>query len=314
MFGFSPWTGKTMILWRAGTSRIDFFSFLFRSGFFVRFHTRIMGENSMNIQKSSTLVLTGEDLHILNPHFQKILDTRDKPGLIRLARKQIDGGATALDINPGPAKAMAGRLIWAMEIIQQNWTIPLFLPAGEHLEAALQCHIGQATINAVTADPVKLETYMSLAKTYDANLVVLLTRPGLWTTGSQQQLQMALDVLEQADLVDLPFENIYLDPVFSVRTDPLTWNLSGGMPDLDRALELISLIGELSNQKAKTILALSNGTMGLAAAKRSTSHCRMLPLLVDAGLRAVILNCRDKALMTIARTLNNGGGIHKKAA
>lgn len=266
------------------------------------------------MRKNNKLALAGEDLHILNPHFQKILDTKDEPGLIRLARKQIDGGATALDINPGPAKAMAGRLTWAMEIIQHNGSIPLFLPAGEHLEDALQCHIGQATINAVTADPAKLETSMTLAKKYDANLVVLLTRPGLWTTGSQQQLQMALDVLEQADLVGLPFENIYLDPVFSVRTDPLTWNLSGGMPDLDRVLELISLIGELTAKKAKTILALSNGTLGLAAAKRSTTHCRMLPLLVDAGLQAVILNCRDKALMTIARTLTNGVGMHKKAA
>ncbi len=268
----------------------------------------------MNRQENTSLLLTGEDLHILNPRFQQVLDRHDEEGLIELARTQIEGGATALDVNPGPAKKMADRLLWVMETIQRRWDIPLFLPAGTHLEDGLHRHRGRATINAVTADSDKLDTFVHLAKKYNANLVVLLTKPGRRTTGSQEQLQMAIDVLERTDAGGLPLSHIFLDPVFSVRTDPMSWNLSGGMPDLDRVLELISLIGELTDGKANTLLALSNGTLGLPAARRSTFHCRMLPLLIDAGLRAVILNCRDRKLMQLACSLEIGNRRQKKAA
>ena len=268
----------------------------------------------MNRHENTSLILTGEDLHILNPRFQQVLDTHDEDGLIELAHTQIEGGATALDINPGPAKNMADRLLWVMETIQCKWDIPLFLPAGTHLEDGLHHHRGRATINAATADPDKLDTFIQLAGKHNANLVVLLTKPGQRTIGSQEQLQLAIDVLERTDAGGMPLSHIFLDPVFSVRTDPMSWNLSDGMPDLDRVLELISLIGELTDGKANTLLALSNGTLGLPAAKRSSFHCRMLPLLIDAGLRGVILNCRDRKLMQLARSLNIGNQLQKKAA
>lgn len=268
----------------------------------------------MNSEGKNKLLTVGEDLHILNTRFQYVVDNCDRQGLIELADQQTKGGAKALDINLGPARSMTDRLIWVMETIQQQREIPLFLPVGDNLEKALQCHQGKATINAITADPDRLNHIMPLARDYNANLVVLLTRPGSWGGGSHQQLQLALDVLERSDVVDLPLENLYLDPVFSVRTDPVTWNLSGGMPDLDRVLELITLIGELTDQRAKTVLALSNGTRGLPAQKRSALHRQMLPLLVETGLKAVILNCRDNALMDIARSLDSTSRRHKKAA
>lgn len=268
----------------------------------------------MNTQKKNSLLTIGEDLHILNNRFQQAVDSRDEHSLIALADQQIKGGAKALDINLGPSKSMAARLMWVMETIQSQWDIPLFLPAGGNLEKALQLHQGKATINAVTADPKRLDPVITLARDYNANLVVLLTKPGLWTAGNQQQLQLALNVLERSDAIGLPLDNLYLDPVFSVRTDPMTWNLSGGMPDLDRVLELISFIGELTDQRAGTILALSNGTLGLPAHKRSALHCRMLPLLIEAGLRAVILNCRDNALMKVARSLDTASRTCRKAA
>jgi len=299
-----------MILRITGISRIDSFLF-FGPGFF---YARPVGEDTMNTQEKNRLLTIGEDLQILNPKFQQVIERRDREGLIALADKQVKGGAMALDVNLGPSKSLAGRLTWVMEAIQSQWNVPLLLPAGGNLEKALQHHQGRATINAVTADPERLDPIIALARDYNANLVVLLTKPGLWTAGNQQQLHLALNVLERSDAIGLPLDNLYLDPVFSVRTDPMTWSLSGGMPDLDRVLELISFIGELTDQRAGTILALSNGTLGLPAQKRSALHCRMLPLLIKAGLRAVILNCRDKELMKVARSPDTAARLCQKAA
>jgi cobalamin-dependent methionine synthase I len=269
----------------------------------------------MNTRKNDKLFLIGEALHILNPNFQQALEQQDSAALIRLASQQISGGAMALDINLGPAKAMAEKLPWVVDTIQQHTSIPLFLPAvSTSIKKALQVHLSRATINAVTADPTQLKSAMELARDFDADLVVLLTRPGLRHHDTTERLQIAIEVLELADTIGLSFERLCLDPIFSTRTDPVTWQLTGGMPDLDQVLETITLIGELSNQRTQTLLALSNGTMGLSAEKRSAFQCRILPLLVDAGLDGVICNCRDQALMKVADSLYKPERLQLKAA
>jgi len=269
----------------------------------------------MNRPQKDQLLIIGEALHILNPEFQQALEDQDVAAIVRLAEQQIAAGAMALDINPGPARSMAALMPWIVRTIQQHNSIPLFLPAlSGDIKQTLQAHQGQATINAVTADPEHLEKTMTIARKFEANLVVLLTRPGLQHNDTSQRLQIALEVLEQADRAELPFDQLFLDPVFSTRTDPVTWKLTGGMPELDQILETISLIGELSNHQVQTLLALSNGTLGLPARKRSSFHCRMLPLLIEAGLDGVICNCRDQALMQVAGTLCKPERLQQKAA
>lgn len=269
----------------------------------------------MNIPQEDKLLIIGEDLHFLNPGFQQALTKQDAPGLVQLARQQISGGALALDINLGPAKAMADMLPWVVQAIQKQNPIPLFLPAlSGGIKQALSVHQGQATLNAVTADPDHLGEAMAMAREFDANLVVLLTKPGLQHSDISQRLQIALEVLEQADATGLSWDHLFLDPIFSTRTDPVTWKLTDGMPDLDHVIEMITLIGQLSNQQVKTLLALSNGTVGLSTPKRSSFHCRMLPLLADAGLDGVICNCRDQALMKVAGSVIKPERLQQKAA
>ncbi len=266
-------------------------------------------------QQDDNLLTIGENLHIFNPAFRRALEQQDQAALAQLAGQYLAGGAGSLAINLGPARSMHDRLPWVIETIQQHIPTPLFLPAiSNGLEQALKCHQGRATINAVTADPAHLDKTMKIARDYETDLVVLLTKPGLRNNEAPQRLQIALDVLERADGIGLHGEQLYLDPVLSVRTDPVAWNLTGGMPDLDPILQTISLIGELSAGRVQTIVGLSNGTLGLSAEKRSSLHCRMLPLLVQSGLDAVILNSRDQALMDIARSLKRQRSPHRKAA
>lgn len=269
----------------------------------------------MRRHQDDRLLTIGENLHIFNPGFQNALEKQDKTALTRLTGQYLSGGAGSLAINLGPARAMHNRLAWVVQTIQQQDPVPLFLPAIDHgLEQALECHQGKATINAVTADPARLTDAMSIARDFEADLVVLLTRPGLHSTETPHRLQLALDVLEQADRTGLSREQLYLDPVLAVRTDPVAWDLTGGMPDLDPILETISLIGELSAGRAQTIVGLSNGTLGLSGEKRSSLHCRMLPLLAESGLDAVILNSLDQALMDIAGSLRRHHHQPQKAA
>lgn len=248
--------------------------------------------------------LIGEDLHVLNQTFLDAVEQRDEEQIVKMAIEQADGGATALDINLGQNQKLGRLTPWLVETIQGRIDIPLFL--SSHVlsqQRALEVHQGTATINAVTANPAELSRAMETAHYFKANLVVLLVSSDLTPTDENGRLQLASVVLEMAGKQGFPLEQLYLDPVVSCRQDPASWALSAGLPDINLILESIKLLCELGGSSLNTIVALSNASLCLASEKRSAFHCQLLPLLADAGLSAVILNCRDQQLMTVAREL-----------
>ncbi|WP_456386961.1 dihydropteroate synthase [Desulfolithobacter sp.] len=248
--------------------------------------------------------IIGESMHIMNHRFLKALEDLDEEILVHLARSQVDAGATALDINLGQNRTLGRLTLWLVETIQQGADVPLFLSSHVlNQQRALEIHKGTATINAVTANPQELSRAMETAKFFKANLVVLLVSADLTPMDVNGRLQLAMQVMDTADRVGLPHEQLYIDPVIACRPDPATWRLSGGLPDIDVVLDTIRLIGEMSNHHLKTIIAISNASVCLAAGERSALHCRLLPLFAKAGLDAVIMNCRDKNLMAVAKNL-----------
>ncbi len=248
----------------------------------------------------------GEDLHLLNPQLQRVLKQQDSQGLVRLAAAQIDAGAHSIDINLGQGKTFSRQMKWVVETIQDQFEIPLFFSApSEGLEEILTVHRGKATINAISANSKQLIQTMKTARQFEANLVILLIKPGLMTAGSNARIEIATEVLSTALGTGFPLENIYMDPILSIRPDPVSWKMSRGLPDIDSVTETLGLIKELSQGKLKTILSLSNSSVGVKAANRSRLQCRLLPLLAAAGLDAVIMNCKDKELMETSRFLNS---------
>ena len=249
--------------------------------------------------------IIGEDLHLMNQSFIKVMEERNQDGLLEMATRQVNNGATALDVNLGSSTKFGRLTPWLVDTIQEKLNIPLFL--SSHVlrqQRGLEIHQGTATINAVTANLATLGKAMATAKYFSANLVVLLVSDTLVPVDVNGRLQLAGQVIETAQQVGFALANLYLDPVISCRPDPATWSLSGGIPDIDMLLESIRLLGELNAPRLKTMVSLSSGSVGLARGSRSAFHCRLLPLLAEAGLDAVIMNCRDKELTEVARGLN----------
>ncbi|WP_457574829.1 dihydropteroate synthase [Desulfolithobacter sp.] len=249
--------------------------------------------------------IIGESMHVMNPRFLKALEDLDEESLIQLARCQVEAGATALDINLGQNRKLGRRTPWLVETIQREVEVPLFL--SSHVldqQRALEIHHGRPTINAVTASREQLARAMDVTKYFQASLVVLLVSDELTPMDVDGRLILAMQVMETAEKIGLEPEQLYLDPVIGCRPDPASWNLSAGLPDIDVILETLGLIRELSTTPPKTLVAISNSSLCLARNERSAFHCRLLPLLADAGLDAVIMNCLDTRLMAVAENPN----------
>lgn len=250
--------------------------------------------------------IIGEDLHLLNPAFLQAMEKRDEVALVALARQQVKNGATALDVNLGQSRKLGRLTPWLVETIQGAVNVPLFL--ANHVlqqQRALEVHKGQATINAVTANQEHLVAAMETAKYFSARLVVLLVSAELTPTDVNGRLFLATQVLDTAARAEFPLSQLYLDPVIACRPDPVSWQLSAGLPDIDTIVDTITMVNELTPEPVRTMVAISNASLCLAKGDRSLFHCRLLPLLFEAGLDAAIMNCRDESLMAVVRRLRH---------
>lgn len=252
----------------------------------------------MILWKKEALHLVGQDMHILNPVFFRAIEERDSRALAAMAVRQAEAGADALDLNVGPTKKSSDLLAWAVDTILAATQLPLFVAAQILSQPdLLQQYRGSITINSVTAAPATLAVNMEKAGEHGAELVVLLTRPGLNSGSVDDRLQLAAEVLETANQTGFPLARLHLDPLFRPSHDPVRQ----GFPDLDPVLEILAALPLLSREKVNSVVSLSSASAFLPAAKRSALHHRLLPLLAAAGLDTIILNCNDRRLMNIAR-------------
>ncbi len=250
----------------------------------------------------SPLMIIGQDMHIMNSELVRAVERQDGTSLAAIAEKQVAAGAEGLDLNFGLSKKNYGRFHWAVKVIREAVDVPLFISSHvlSHVKILDELR-GRVTVNSVTADQATLAAAMETAKEYGTGLVVLLVRPGLTPFTADERLQIAADVLESAARVGFPLPDLYLDPLFHLRPDPVSWQLSRGMPDVDSVLETIEMLPQLTEEKVSTVVALAGASQFLPRAERSGLHHRLLPLLAAAGLDAVIMNCHDSRLMEIAR-------------
>lgn len=252
-------------------------------------------------------LLVGDAIHVLNHQVHQALVGRDQQMLAGLVGKQLDAGAQALAVNLGPGKELGRLTSWVVECMREITEVPLFFSAGilMHREV-LHRHGACIVINAVTADHNDLVRALSAATEYGSSLVVLLVRSGRETAGLDGRIQLASEVVDQALLHGLPLARLYLDPVLACRPDPAARHVSRGLPDIGSAVESIALIKQLDS-RVKTIVALANGSEKMAREQRSGSRCRMLTLLAEAGVDAVLLNCLDGGVMAAAGAIQGGG-------
>ena len=249
--------------------------------------------------------IIGEDLHLMNPAVFTAITERDEKTILSMAQAQVDGGADCLDLNLGQNRKLGKLTPWVIETIQAHFDIPFLL--SSHVlkqQRALEIHQGKATINAVTANPTELPKAMATAAMFNANLVVILVSPTLTPMHVDGRLELAMQVMDIAIREKFPLEQLHLDPLISCRPDPRSVMLSAGLPDISTAVDSIYFLGELSDHTMQTIVPLSQSSMSMLPGTRSRFHCQLLPMLADAGLDNVILNCRDKKLMTVSREMN----------
>ena len=122
------------------------------------------------------MFVIGERINGMFKDVRKAIQKRDKAVIQEVARRQIDGGADALDINVGPARGDAAEnMLWLLETVQEVTDRPLCIdtPRLSVMKKGLEACRNPRIINSSKATEEELEKYVPLAVSSGAQLIAL---------------------------------------------------------------------------------------------------------------------------------------------
>jgi len=244
------------------------------------------------------MLVIGEKINIMSKTIGPAMKERDAGPIREMALRQVEGGADILDINLGPATKGGPEMMgWVVQVVQE--TVPdtrLCLDTMNPLamEAGLKVCKLQAVINSTSAERARLETFLPLAHTYEAEIIGLcMTEKGV-SRDANERVEAAMAIMAAMMEFDVPLDRLYLDP--------LLLPVGVAQQQAVEAAEALPKFGHLNEPPLKTTVGLSNIYNGCPEHVKSPMAAALLAILIPAGLSSAIMDPNDELQMLVART------------
>ncbi|MFO8102013.1 MAG: dihydropteroate synthase [Dehalococcoidia bacterium] len=243
----------------------------------------------------------GENIHIIAKQVRTAVDNRDKSVIQDLAKKQMEGGASFLDLNIGPRKKDGVEVMqWMVETVKEVSDLPISLDTSNAaaVEAGLKMLPPKTIINSTNAAPERMEVLMPMAAQYDAMLICLTLRAtGLPVTADERAEIAASDLMMAAMEYGLPMENIIIDP--------LVMTVNGTQEHSPEVIKACQVVKSLNDPPFITTCGLSNVSNSCPEHVRPILNRVYASMLAGAGMDWPIADAFDTELKKVIDIVNN---------
>lgn len=245
--------------------------------------TRISGaEKQVVIGDKRPTVLIGERI---NPTGKKKMSEALKAGDLEIigneARAQAEAGADIIDVNINAIGVDEVTMLpRAVQAVMATVDIPLCLdsPNPEALEAALKVYHGKPLINSVTGEEHSLDKILPLVKKYGTAVIGLTQDDNGVPAGSEQRAAIARKIVERAEAMGIPREDIVIDCLaLAVGADP-----TSGLVAIETARRIRAELG------VNLTLGASNISFGLP--DRNLISNAFVAIAIAAGITCLIVD------------------------
>jgi len=214
---------------------------------------------------------------------------RDEAALVSMARAQIEGGASCIDLNASMLMgAEEDALHWSARIIRDALEVPVMLDSPDaRMLARLVAEFGAGSIlNSLAADAETLEEILPAVSHSGAGVVIMLKdRHGI-PASVEGKLALAERAVACASERGVSLEKIFIDPVVV----PMAIAPAGAMEALDCTRALKERF-----PACMRIGGLSNVSFGLP--ERRLLNRAFAASAVASGMTALICDTTDHDLM-----------------
>jgi 5-methyltetrahydrofolate--homocysteine methyltransferase len=240
-------------------------------------------------------VLIGERI---NPSGRKRLSEALKAGNLDIvqteARSQVDAGADVLDVNVCVFGIDEVALLpQAVQAVMDAVDVPLCLDStnSEALAAALRVYQGKALVNSVSGEEHSLEMVLPLVKEYGAAVVALVQDDEGISKTSERRVAIAHKVVERAEAVGIPRQDIVIDCL----TLAVGADTTAGLAAIETAERVRAELG------VNLLLAASNVSFGLP--DRTLLSSAFVAMAIAAGVDCLIVDAAKVRPIVLAADL-----------
>jgi len=238
------------------------------------------------------MIVIGERLNGMFKDVGKAIVEQDKSVIHDLAKRQLEAGASVLDLNVGPtAEDAVAAMKWLVETTREVTDCPLAIDSTK--PDVIQAGVGIAgetsMINSSPGDEESLNRLMPIAAEHNCDIVALTIDKAGIPRDANGRMEIAMRIVEAAMMngVDLP--HVYIDPVI------IPCNVPDAGHHPVEVLETMRMVKMISDPPPKTTLGLSNVSQGTS--ERHLINRIYLVMCAAAGLDSAIMDPLDTELM-----------------
>ena len=249
------------------------------------------------------MYIIGENIHIISPKVKEAIAARDGAFFVDLARKQVQNGAKALDLNVGPQKKAGTEVVpWLVEVVQeavgQDFTLSLDTTNLEAIKAGLKkIPRSKAIINSTSAEAERLEAVPLVAAEYGTKLIGLtMAKEGI-PVSAEARVSLALEKLvPRCEEVGLPLDHLIVDP--------LVLTVKGCQEYVPQCVEAVRILKQ-SGLPLLTNAGLSNVSNQVPPELRPLINRTYMVMLMAVGLDMAIADPLDAKLKEFMRIVED---------
>ena len=239
----------------------------------------------------------GECIHIISEDVRAAVENRDKKYIQDLAKKQIEKGATYVDLNIGPQKKAGHEVMpWMVETVQEVTDVPLSLDTtnAAAIEAGLKVCKKKPLINSTDCTPERLDALMPRAAKYECSIISLTRAKGGLPTTADARVELAAEcIFTKATELGIPNERIWLDP--------LVLTVNGNQDQAQETINAVRFFKQMTDPPPRTTCGLSNVSNSCPHENRSLLNRVFMVMMIGAGLDSAIMDTLDAETMEFLR-------------
>ena len=243
----------------------------------------------------------GESIHIISQNVRSAVDSRDKAVIQDLAKRQVEKGATYLDLNIGPQKKAGAEVMpWMVETVQEVSDLPLSLDTTNPvaMEAGLKVCKGTALINSTDSTEERLEALMPLAAQFKCGIISLTLAKGGLPTTADLRMELASEcIFPAAEKYGVPPDRIWLDP--------LVLTVNGNQDQAQETINAVRFFKQMTDPPPMTTCGLSNVSNSCPEELRSLLNRVFMVMMMGAGLDSAIMDVMDDETMNVLRMVES---------